>query len=144
MKRNGIIYLSCMACLVCSCMASQEISMPDNLVPVEGIVQDTEGNPVNHIKVTIVQRDNNDEPAIAYTSDKGRFSTLLNMTFTEFPVIIDIRLEDIDGEDNGGHFETMTDQISIFEAMDQDIVPITTPTYRLTHATDEESIPQSL
>lgn len=144
MKATGIISLISAACLSGACMTVSERSPHQDFVPIEGSVQDCNGNPINHIKVTITHRDSGNEPTTAYTSDKGRFNAMLNMTLVDFPILVDICLEDIDGEENGGLFETKTDRISIFEASDKGTISITTPVYQLTHAIDEESSRQSL
>ncbi len=97
-----------------------------------------ENEPVEHIKVTIGWN-NGEQQDVKYTSSEGIFSAELPEGM-ETPVPVSILMEDIDGQENGGLFESHTDNI-IF-SMDPDS-PIEFLDYRLNRAIASESSPQS-
>ena len=58
-------------------------------------------------------------------------------------IILGIILDDIDGEKNGGLFESKSDVITIFkEEFEKSPITIDLPTYRLSHAIASENNPQ--
>lgn len=125
---TGIIVLSAMA--ACS---KADLSMSDpSMLPgnIHGFVTDEDGSPINHIKVTITQ---SAFPLVVYTSSRGEF--IADMAFTEGP--LEITLEDVDGEENGGAFAPLFDTITVLE--DQEMITLE---YCMTLATASESIPQ--
>ncbi len=93
--------------------------------------------PIEHIKVTFEWGDNIPDD-IKYTSGDGIFAVEIPASIhaREFPV--SITLEDIDGEENGGLFESFTDNI-IYSYPDSSSEPLV---YRLNHATVSGSSPQ--
>jgi hypothetical protein len=93
-------------------------------------VTDEDGSPINHIKVTITQ---SSLPLIVYTSSRGEF--IADMALTEGP--LEITLEDIDGEENGGAFAPLSDTITVLK--DQEMITLE---YCLTFATASENTPQ--
>ena len=97
---------------------------------IHGFVTDEEGSPINHIKVTITQ---SDFPLVVYTSSRGEF--IADMALTEGT--LEIMLEDIDGEENGGTFAPLSDTITVLE--DQEMITLE---YSLTLATASENTPQ--
>lgn len=125
---TGIIILSAIA--ACS---KAEPSMSDpSMLPgnIHGFVTDEDGSPINHIKVTITQ---SSLPLIVYTSSRGEF--IADMALTEGP--LEITLEDIDGEENGGAFAPLSDAITVLK--DQEMITLE---YCLTLATASENTPQ--
>jgi hypothetical protein len=94
---------------------------------IHGFVTDEDGSPINHIKVTITQ---SDFPLVVYTSSRGEF--IADMVLTEGP--LEIMLEDIDGEENGGAFAPLSDAITVLE--DQESLTLE---YRMTPATASET-----
>lgn len=104
-----------------------------------GHVMDEAGNPIPHIKVTL-EWEGQYAPIVIYTSDKGIFYTIPDNLPDTYPFTIDITLEDIDGEENGGLYESKSDQITVLEDDGKKIID---PDYRLTLATASENIPQS-
>ena len=125
---TGIILLSAIA--ACS---KAEPSMSDpSMLPgnIHGFVTDEDGSPINHIKVTIAQ---SSLPLIVYTSSRGEF--IADMALTEGP--LEITLEDIDGEENGGTFAPLSDTITVLK--DQEMITLE---YCLTFATASENTPQ--
>jgi hypothetical protein len=75
-----------------------------------------------------------------YTSMKGEFFAEMASSTS----VIKITLEDIDGEDNGGLFEPMTDQIMIMDEYLQNGQETINLEYRLTLSTASENSLQSL
>ena len=125
---TGIIVLSAIA--ACS-KAEPSISDPSMLPGnIHGFVTDEEGFPINHIKVTITQ---SAFPLVVYTSSRGEF--IADMALTEG--LLEITLEDIDGEENGGAFVSLFDTITVLE--DQEMVTLE---YCMSLATASESTPQ--
>lgn len=110
-------------------------------IRLEGLVIDAESEaPVNHMEI-LIEWESVESPVVVYTSDKGRFSTMLAAP-DNYPAVISLTISDIDGEENGGLFEGLSDKITILEEGDYREPSILT--YRLSHATALESNPQSL
>ena len=125
---TGIIVLSAMAaCSKADLSISDPTMLPGN---IHVFVTDEDGSPINHIKVTLTQ---SDFPLVVYTSSRGEF--IADMALTEGP--LEITLEDIDGEGNGGAFAPLSDTITVLE--DQEMITLE---YSLTLATASESNPQ--
>lgn len=125
---TGIIVLSAMAaCSKADPSISDPTMLPGN---IHGFVTDEDGSPINHIKVTLTQ---SAFPLVVYTSSRGEF--IADMALTEGP--LEILLEDIDGEENGGAFATLSDTITVLE--DQEMITLE---YSLTLATASENTPQ--
>ena len=125
---TGIIVLSALtAC------AKEDATMPDQIMSpgnIHGTITDEEGNPINHIKVTITQ---NERPVVVYTSRRGEF--IADMAIAEGK--LDISLEDIDGEDNGGSFAPLSDMITVLE--NQEMITLK---YQMIRATASENSQQ--
>lgn len=122
---SGIIVLS--ALVACSKGAP---FMPDQMISpgnISGLVLDEEGNPINHIKVTITQ---NSGPIIVYTSIRGEFVAEMDL----HDGMLNISLEDIDGVENGGEFTPLSDMITVLE--DQKTITLE---YHMTRATASET-----
>lgn len=132
---------------VSSCMAAMDFGEPstDSTPGIEepniiGSVSDTDNTPIEHIRVTLTWN-NGEYIEIKYTSYDGTFISsgpihgIGNNTLT-------VTLEDIDGERNGGLFESMTDTITLFEQEDGEYATVTLA-YHLNRATASENIPQS-
>ena len=137
MKRLFSLIAGGMLCAsISSCSVGYDYAVSDQ-IQIQGTVTDTEGNPINHIKITFGYGEGT-ELITVYTSLKGEFIADIEDAAT----VLTVKLEDIDGEDNGGLFESITDQITILE---DDILKEDTITldYRLSRATAAESSPQS-
>ena len=81
-----------------------------------GKVTDVNGMPIEHIMVTIYWGAEHPDPDIEYTDSDGRF--MFRSRFTgnnESPATVIVRLEDIDGEANGGLYESKTESMTIFK-----------------------------
>ena len=131
--------------LMTSCMAGSPFDQDADGSHVVGKVVDTSDNPIEHIKVTL-KWGGNSEKIELYTSSEGVFHSEA-LIETDGPTTLEIKLEDIDGEENGGLFETMEDSVMLYpeetgeggtdESIRFDLV------YRLNRATASESNPQS-
>lgn len=127
----------------CSDFKTEMDHATDSPAFIQGTVTDPVGNPLEKIRITIEAKDIATSQT-SYTSSLGHFRCDLP-PFGEYGcIILNITIEDIDGTDNGGQFETKTDTITIFED-NYEINPliIELPTYRLTPATVSENTPQS-
>ena len=124
----------------CSKEAAYDGSYHDE-IRLEGLVIDAESEaPVNHMEI-LIEWESDESPVVVYTSDKGRFSTMLAAP-DSYPAVISLTITDIDGEENGGMFEGRSENITFFKE-DYFHEP-SILTYRLSRATASESSPQSL
>ena len=145
MKATGKIIwvLTCISVLAsCMTMDMEAPSSDMNDTPVQeyqGSVMDSEGTPIEHIKVTIDWQGAFPVKAVKYTDSKGIF--YLELIQKPEYYTISLTLEDIDGEENGGTFETLTDTITLFD--DYESGATVKLDYRLNRATASESSPQS-
>jgi hypothetical protein len=117
--------------------------MPDpEIIRVDGLVVDENDRPVNHIKVSM-EWDSPYSPMVVYSSPKGTFTADLEFIRPTYPVTVSVTISDIDGEENGGSFQTREDEFTILEEgySGSSTAPIV---YRLTRATASESSQQSL
>lgn len=142
---SGIITMM----MVSSCMADVDMSgngmpaSPEEMPAIHGKVSDQEGNPIEHIKVTLNWNEGEDTD-IKYTSGTGTFSSQIREYGNDAATTLRITMEDIDGEMNGGTFESHTDIITLFDAeTPTDSVNVINLDYRLNRATASENIPQS-
>lgn len=124
--------------LLTSCMAMDPGIMITDTINLNGTVIDEAGNPIEHIRVTF-EWESPFSPLTVYSSSNGIFSADLDFTYLTYPITISIELSDADGPENGGEFESKTDEITIFEEG-----PLSPITKQLTRATASESSPQSL
>ena len=139
MRQISIILSIISLWLISSCMAMDSGIMGTDTISLNGIVTDDEGNPINHIKVTLEWDDDYFSPLSVYTSTKGEFHADLDFCSLRCPTTVSLVLSDPDGPENGGEFETSTFEYTINEEG-----PVSQITYRLTRATASESSPQSL
>lgn len=129
------------AVMICSCSADAYDLEPD-FIGVVGTVTDTEGNPIDHIRITL-KWDGIDENFVSYSSSEGIFKTAMDFDPTaDGSTTLHVTLEDIDGEKNGGLYEKKTDTIRIEPDKSEKPFRIKL-VYRLTLATASESSPQS-
>ena len=139
MKQISIISGIVSLWLITSCMAMDPGIMVTDTINLNGTVTDDEGNPINHIRITLEWEDRAFSPLTVYTSTNGEFYADLDFYYLRYPTTVLIGLSDPDGPENGGEFAAKTDAITIHEAG-----PLEPITYRLTRATASESSPQSL
>lgn len=141
---SNIIRLLFCAMIISSCAAmdmqpSQSMDIPGMRI-LEGKISDLDGNPIEHIKVTADMDIYMSVQEVKYTDSDGSFMIEINAG-SSVPVTVTLTIEDIDGEENGGLFETMVDTITLFE--ENGASSIARLDYRLNHATASESTPQS-
>ena len=128
-----------------SCATEQITEIPKPFPAVTGTVTDLNNNPIEHIKVTLAW-DENIAPVETFTSSEGKFRSEISIKETDgAPVTINLKLEDIDGEDNGGMFDTHTESflLETENTEESDNQPIIDLVFRLNPSTDAESNPQS-
>ena len=142
MKARTFILTGIFSLLLASCSKEATIDGAyHDGVRLEGLVIDSENEmPVNHMKI-LIEWESAESPVTLYTSDKGRFSTILAAP-EAFPAVISLTITDIDGEENGGLFEGLTDKITNLEE-DYYRGP-SILAYRMYRATASENSPQSL
>ena len=108
--RTTLIFLSLLAVAGCSNMSHEMMGSGATLT---GSVTDTEGNPIEHIQVTLEWSEIGIKD-IAYTSSEGIFKSQAYLP-TKGDTSVKITLEDIDEEENGGVFEVLTETVTILE-----------------------------
>lgn len=118
------------------------------MMRIVGTVTDIDSKPIEHIKVTF-DWGAGTVPSVVYTSSAGVFSTAFIENWNDGGgMTLTVRFEDIDGDANGGTFETLEKEIMLnkgtldteyYEAAPVLMLDI----FRLTHATASENIPQS-
>ena len=81
---------------------------------IKGRVTDADENPIEHMEVTIEISKRTAQKTV-YTSSDGTF--MIDITNREARQMksLSITLKDIDGEENGGLFETKTEEICGYE-----------------------------
>lgn len=141
---SNIIRLLFCAMIISSCadmdmQPSQFMDIPGMRI-LEGKISDLDSNPIEHIKVTADMDIYMSVQEVKYTDSDGSFMIEINAG-SSVPVTVTLTIEDIDGEENGGLFETMVDTITLFE--ENGASSIARLDYRLNHATASESTPQS-
>lgn len=123
-----------------SCMMEDISSdIPDYGDMIRGFVTDTENNVIEHIKVTF-DWNNGTYQEIKYTDSHGQFSSGYWQPDANEVMTLTITLEDIDGEDNGGLFESLNETITLFDNGAQ--TSAEPMVFRLNRATASENIPQ--
>ena len=132
-----ILYASCEAGPP---MSDQMAGMP----VISGKITDMEGTPLEHIKVIIDWGSYLMSPDVEYTNSDGEFRVRIRYSGENGqPATITVTMTDIDGEENGGLFETLTETLTLFEEDIYTNNEVINLAYRLNHATASESSPQS-
>jgi putative lipoprotein (rSAM/lipoprotein system) len=116
-----------------SCSKTEEYN-GDIYAIVKGKVTDEASVPLEHIEVTI-DLSKRTEPKTVYTSSDGTF--IFDISFKEARNIkkISITLTDTDGEENGGLFETLTEEIHLVEEESATTPMMLKLDFRCSHAT---------
>jgi putative lipoprotein (rSAM/lipoprotein system) len=138
---KNIILTALAALAFCSCtLGNFDIDKvtPADFTGVAGKVTDSKGNPIEHIKVTI--ETDGIQCVSAYTSSEGIFIISIDDTSLKISQI-QVLIEDVDGEDFGGYFETLKDTVQIDEYQEGGLR--LSLDYRLTLSTASEYIPQA-
>lgn len=138
---KNIILTVLTALALCSCsLGNFDIDKvtPPNFTGIAGKITDDVGNPVEHIKVTIGIEGM--QPVSAYTSSDGIF--IISLEGNDLKVNqIEVLIEDMDGEEFGGQFDTVNDTVKI-DAYQENGLRLSLD-YRLTLSTASEYIPQA-
>ena len=154
MKIRHIFPYFCICMILASCMA-MDMEPSHGMVPdmpnisglLDGRISDEGGNPIEHIRVTVDWNTPEGIQEIKYSGSDGMFSISVFELGHSEPVTITLTLEDIDGEENGGLFESITDTITLFEEEDNGFDNSSNANavldYHLNHATASENSPQS-
>lgn len=128
-----------MTLLAVSCMADMSHLDPmESMGPEAGIygsVVNEEGEPIEHIKVTLDWNDGSFQE-VQYTDSDGVFHASMWKDGTETANVLTITLEDIDKEENKGFYAPYTETVTVFDTE----TPINLD-YRLTLSTASESNP---
>lgn len=138
---RNIILTVLTALAICSCsLGNFDIDdvTPADFTGIAGKITDNKGNPIEHIKVTIEIEGM--QTVSAYTSSEGIFIVSLDDNRLQINQI-GVLIEDIDGEDFGGHFETIKDTVQI-DGYLEDGLRLSLD-YRLNLSTASEYNPQS-
>ena len=142
MKRIGIISTIASVCvLISSCSAGIPMDNPDiGNVRIIGTVTDDTGAPIEHIKVTMDWNSGTYQD-IKYTSSVGKFDSNVQDNPQSDIITVMITLEDIDGEDYGGLFESHSEKVKLIrEDITESVLRFD---YRLNRATASENNPRS-
>ena len=141
---RSFFYLICLI-IMHSCMDDDPPYMNTDIdyCVIQGHVTDQAGSPLEKIRIRVKHRKDDKVATTYYTSSNGSFHCEIAIPDDNSQMALEIVIDDIDGEENGGLFESKTDMITIFEEDYQKRpVIIDLPTYRLNHATASESSPQ--
>lgn len=114
-----ITYLGIAMMLLSSCMEKamepgMDMQAPQICGTIDGKVISQSGYPIEHIKITVDWNIDNPIQEIKYSGSDGTFSISIYDLYAG-PVTLTITLEDIDGIENGGRFETIVDTITLFD-----------------------------
>ena len=137
MRKKYLIYILSALALT-SCMADQMHDPMQDTPIIEGTISDHMGKPIEHIRVTLTWG-SGVEATVVYTSSEGAFKTEIpsEETWT------DITVSDIDGQENGGEFESVTDKVMLYNDTDEDELLRVILDYRLNPSTPSENSPLS-
>lgn len=132
MKIRILAILAALA--ICSCTTDgfdlNTVTPPD-FRGVAGKICDSNGNPIEHIKVTISI--DGMEDIYAYTSSEGIFIISIDIPDLKTNQV-NLMIEDIDGEDFGGKFTTIKDTVQIDKDSQRDGLRLSLD-YQMTLAT---------
>ena len=137
---KNIILTVLTALAICSCsLGNFDIDKvtPSDFTGIAGKITDQKGNPIEHIKVTIGIEGM--QTISAYTSSEGIFIISIDSNKLQINQI-EVLIEDVDGEEFGGHFATVNDTVKI-DDYQEDGLRLSLD-YRLSLSTASEYIPQ--
>ena len=143
MKVSEIISALASLCILISSCAKEPSGIHKDIesVRIQGTVTDENGTPIEHIKV-IFNWNSGSYYDIKYTSSIGKFETHLKDDPDSDVINLVISLQDIDGQSNGGLFESHSETVTLIK---EDIITesVLRFDYRLNRATASESNPRS-
>lgn len=141
--RRKLLYFIFMASVLASCSAdSRDEHYGSPAIIIRGSVTDQEGTALEHIRISAASDQTG--TITCYSSSDGRFQCSLPLNSRKENIVMTVRIDDIDGQDNNGLYEGKEDTITIFEEeLRKTPVTIDLNTYRLNPSTASENIPQS-
>lgn len=137
MEASRIIGISLGLLVLAGC--SERIRINEGRGPLlTGSVATQDGTPIEHIQVTLEWPGSNIKE-LSYTSSDGIFTSSAHLA-EKGETMLKITLEDIDGEENGGIFETLVETITLLEEDNDDYITESGEinlqmAFRLNHAT---------
>ena len=102
------------AALTCIACTKAEYAGTDIYAILKGKVTDEEGTPIEHMEVTL-ELSKRTDPKTFYTSSDGTFICDISNKEARTIKDISITLTDTDGEENGGLFKTLTEEIHLYD-----------------------------
>lgn len=117
MKKFIVFLLSLLGFSITGCHYTEKYGAPYAEFELKGKVTDILDNPLNGIKVN-VQQENSYAIGEIYTDSQGNYF-IKNEIFPDNNLEFKIKIEDIDGEENGGEFYT---QIITFPVKESDYI----------------------
>lgn len=146
MKGKHLIYAftSLVMLMLSSCMSMEKMDdqIEETAPELAGTVVSDTKMPIEHLKIT-ASWGPGIEDGVEYTSSEGRFSFEIPAEIIGTESTITLTIEDIDSTENGGEFETLTDQIILFQNVSNEGNGSISLDYQMTRATREENNPQS-
>lgn len=112
MRIRSFIFTALSLLLISCAKADQENA--DIFSVIKGRVTDADENPIEHMEVTIEISKRTAQKTV-YTSSDGTFMIDITNREARHMESLTITLKDIDGEENGGLFETKTEEIFLYE-----------------------------
>lgn len=134
MRRLAALILLTLGLLLSSCQ-DHEFQGIERYIVLHGSVTDTEGTPLEHIRIKI-NSGYIDKPLTIYTDSNGEFHCELEYLRGKSQLLLYLTFDDVDGEENNGHYASRQENISIFlEDYDEATIVLDLKPYRLNLAT---------
>ena len=105
--------ISAIGILILTSCSTSEHEGSDIYAILKGTVTDDSGSPIEHIEVSVEL--SRKSTKTYYTSSDGKF--ICDITYKESKNLKDIRitLTDTDGDENGGLFDTINEEIHLYD-----------------------------
>lgn len=131
MRFRSMIYaVAAFGLLSCS---KAEVAGDDTFAIIKGRVTSENNTPIEHLEVRI-ELTKRTEPKMLYTSSDGTFMCDITLKEARNLKEIKITLTDTDGEENGGLFETTTEEIHLYNEEPSETPMILNLDFRCSHA----------
>lgn len=106
----GILGFSAVGCDIRNVSTAEEYGVPHADFEVKGMVSDGKTGPVQGIRISVSEAGGAYSTSSTMTDESGSYA----LTGSFFPSeTIEIKVEDIDGEENGGVFESQTRTVTL-------------------------------
>ena len=132
MRFRSMIYAAAAVGLL-SC-SKVEVAGDDTFAIIKGRVTSDNDTPIEHLEVSI-ELTKRTEPKTLYTSSDGTFMCDITNKEARNLKKLEITLTDTDGEENGGLFETTTEEIHLYNEEISETPMILNLTFRCSLAT---------